>query len=98
MPRFNKGTGDASKLTADLIFLFDNSRFTSGHVLSEVRGRDFPVFSVMDTDSCIMPDTFHMYGNDDTIESAWFYSYFVAISINNACVNKELYQEEEEHD
>jgi ribosomal protein S2 len=70
MPEFKKNYNcGIAKTTPDLILLFDNSRFTSRHVLSEVRGRDFPIFSIMDTDSCILPDTFHIYGNDDSIES-----------------------------
>lgn len=74
-----------SYLSPDVFVLFDNEKFRSERLLSELNQfSGVPLFSVMDTDSITNRILFPITGNDDSSLSIYFYSFFVAHCIVSA--------------
>ena len=66
----------------NVFVLFDNEKFRSKKLIKETEHfRGVPLFSVIDTDSIEKGTIFPIIGNDDSVQSIYFYSLFVAYCI-----------------
>jgi ribosomal protein S2 len=66
----------------NVFVLFDNEKFRSKKLIKETEHfRGVPLFSVVDTDSVEKGTIFPIIGNDDSVQSIYFYSLFVSYCI-----------------